>query len=132
MVARGFVRTWLACVHCCPGRAALHWAISSRRSKESEVTMANQPGTLEQIAIRLARTLARLPDNLAGASFPTTLARLGIDFPPALLASPGVVAVRDTLSTAASALPAKVDAVLAAVQAEDLAGILTQGRALLD
>lgn len=94
--------------------------------------MAAQPGTLEQIAIGLARTLARLPQNFAGEQFATTLARLGIDFPPLLLATPGVVAARDALTAAANALPAKVDAVISAVQADDLAGVVSQGRALLD
>jgi hypothetical protein len=94
--------------------------------------MANQPGTLEQIAIHLARAVARLPERFAGDEFATTLARLGISFPPGLLADPAVVAARNALSTAADALPAKVDALLAAVQAEDLAAIIAQGSALLN
>lgn len=94
--------------------------------------MANQPGTLEQIAIQLARALARLPERFGGEELATTLARLGISFPPALLTNPGVVAARDTLSAAAGALSANVDALLAAAQAEDLAAIVAQGAALLN
>lgn len=94
--------------------------------------MADQPGTLEQIAIRLARALARLTERLDGEGFPETLARLGIAFPPALLARPGVVSVRDALSAAAGGLPATIDALIAAAEAEDLSGIVARGVELRD
>ncbi len=93
--------------------------------------MATKPGTVEQIAIRLARALAGLADRLVDDEFLETIARLGLVLPPAVLTQPAVVTARTTLTTSASALPATIDQLLAAVDADDLAGVLQHGAALL-
>lgn len=93
--------------------------------------MANQPGTLEQIAIGLARAIARLTERLKDQELQDTLARLGIVFPPALLAEPAVAAARNGLVTAAGDLPGTIDGLIAAVQADDLQAIIQRGLKLL-
>ena len=93
--------------------------------------MANQPGTLEQIAIGVARALSRLVDRFGDDELEESLARLGIAFPPALLAQPQVAAARNGLTAAAAQLPAAIDALIAAAQAEDLQQIIARGADLL-
>src|SRR6266545_3279770 len=93
--------------------------------------MADQPGTLEQIAIGVARALARLTGRFGDEEFEATLGRLGIAFPPALLAQPQVVSVRNDLTAAAGDLPATIDSLIAAAAAEDLAQIIVRGQNLL-
>lgn len=93
--------------------------------------MANKPGTLEQLAIRLGRALTRLTARLADEEIQDTLSRLGLVLPEELLAQPPVVAAQTALVTSAGALPATIDQLVAAAQAEDLTGILQHGAALL-
>jgi hypothetical protein len=93
--------------------------------------MPIKPGTLEQIAVQLARALTRLSTRIEGDEFQNTLARLGLVLPPELLAQPAAVSARDALSTSAKALPAIIDQLVAAADAQDLAGILQHGAALL-
>jgi hypothetical protein len=93
--------------------------------------MASTPGTLEQIAIRLARALTRLTSRLDDEECSDTLSRLGLVLPPGLLTHPAVVSARTALTTSAAALPPTIDQLLAAVDAEDLAGVLQHGTQLL-
>src|ERR1051325_11722223 len=93
--------------------------------------MANTPGTLEQIAIGLGRSLTRLTARLGDDELRDTLARLGLVVPPELMAQPPVVAARNALITAATSRPPIVAALRAAIDADDLNAIIQQGQALL-
>ncbi|HYT77205.1 MAG TPA: DUF6603 domain-containing protein, partial [Vicinamibacterales bacterium] len=92
--------------------------------------MSQQPGTIEQLAIRLGRMLAGLGDSLGDAALFETLARLGLALPPTLLQQPAVVSARNSLVSAADKLPQTIDALLAAVDNGDIAGVIANGEQL--
>ena len=89
--------------------------------------MPTQPGTLELIAVRLARILAPVGEELASdESVLDFFRRLGLQFPQALLNGPLNNALQ-TASDAARGLPAAADQLADAIEGNDDNAVLAAG-----
>src|SRR5690348_16788870 len=71
----------------------------------SRCMMQQQRGTLETIALLLARFLHPLEERLAAGNVRVLFAELGLQFPPALETVPGFTAAAQTTVVAAQQLP---------------------------
>jgi hypothetical protein len=94
--------------------------------------MPNETGTLESIAISLARLLNPLSERLAAGQVRVLFAELGLQFPPAL---EGVSAFMDAARSTAVAiegLPQLTTDLIDAIDAENVADIVTKSLALID
>ena len=91
---------------------------------------ATTNGTLERIAISLARLLAPLEELMEPIEARKLLAELGIQFPPALDAAPGFVNALQTLTTNSRALLPLVKELVDAIQAEQPGTVVGKGTEL--
>ncbi len=81
--------------------------------------MATEPGTLEQLARALAGIFTPLRLRVEDGTVLELLAELGIEFPDALAADPAFTNALTNLATVSGALPDQVEALLAAIEADD-------------
>ena len=93
--------------------------------------MAVQAGTFERIALELERVLAPIASRLSDERVLDTLAELGVQFPPELLANPAFNAARRTISESTGQLASLVGELEAAITAEDVPGIVAAASALV-
>jgi uncharacterized protein DUF6603 len=93
--------------------------------------MAEPMGTLELLSRELGRLFSPLSARLASGEVLTLLAELGMQLPPQLTANAGFSNALNTVATAAATLPGTVSALIAAVEANDEAGIATQSGKIL-
>jgi hypothetical protein len=92
----------------------------------------NQSGTLESIALALARLLQPLEERLEAGNMRALFAELGLQFPPALDSIPAIAdAARTTVSTVRS-LPGAITGLIAAIEAENYGDILAKSTQLID
>lgn len=91
--------------------------------------MPDSTGTLERIAIELARALMRVPAGLRGQGLPDTLSTLGIGFPGAIPG--GVVSAGDAAATAADAVPGVLQTLIDAITADNEATIVSSAIELI-
>jgi hypothetical protein len=94
--------------------------------------MAEQAGTLEQLAIELAQSLAPLAGLLSQDEVLETLGRFGVAFPEGLLAHGGFDASRQATSDAATALGPAVEALVNAIESGDPVSIVSEGLKVLE
>jgi hypothetical protein len=87
-------------------------------------------GTLESIAIALARLLAPLEERMQAGKARLLLAELGFQFPPALEAAPGFVSALQASAANLHSLLPLVDELLAAIAAENVGSTISKGSAL--
>ena len=93
--------------------------------------MADQPGTIEQLASALARTLAQAAQWLEDDYAIGTFTELGITFPAAFLTDPQITAARAGARTAAAGLEPLLTDLGNAVASGSAASIVTSGAAVL-
>ncbi len=84
-------------------------------------------GTLERIAISLARLLAPLEERMQADEARLLFAELGLQFPPALEAAPGFVSAVQTTATAIQPLLPLVGQLITAIQAENISDTISKG-----
>ncbi len=94
--------------------------------------MSDDAGTLERLALGLAAALTPLKDDLAAGNLASLFNQLGLATPPGLAIAPALGAAAQTAATAATALPARVAALTTAIQAQNLAQIVSEGVATLN
>lgn len=94
--------------------------------------MANETGTLESIAISLARLLNPLSERLREGQVRVLFAELGLQFPPALESVGPFMDAARSVAVSIEALPSLTEALLDAVEAEDIGQIVTESLALID
>jgi N-acetylneuraminic acid mutarotase len=93
--------------------------------------MVETAGTIERLALELARALTDMGSRMSGDRLLDVLAELGTAFPPALLTSPQVSAAQQTLGATTAGLDPVVKALLAAIDTGNTGEVLAQGAALL-
>jgi len=93
--------------------------------------MSDQAGTLEHLAVGLARILGRATGRFGDGGVLDTLDQLGVRFPDEMLADPTISAARQTIVNAGAELEGLTTTLLTAIDAGDDAGTLTAGLALL-
>jgi len=94
--------------------------------------MAGKPGTLEVLAQQVGQALQPLAAQLAPENLLSSLARLGLRLPPALLAQPAFMSAANAGAAAAGGLPPLLTKLAAAVASDDDAGILAAGVQLVE
>lgn len=94
--------------------------------------MANQTGTLEFIAITLARLFDPLAERLKAEQVRVLFAELGLQFPPALEGVPAFMDAARTTALAIEGLPPLTSALLDAIENEDLGQIVAKSLELID
>ncbi|SMB99414.1 hypothetical protein SAMN00120144_0181 [Hymenobacter roseosalivarius DSM 11622] len=87
-------------------------------------------GTLERIAISLARLLAPLEERMEAGEARLLLAELGLQFPPALEAAPGFINALQTSATNLRELLPLVGELVAAIGAENIGTTISKGTEL--
>ncbi|MDQ2588400.1 DUF6603 domain-containing protein [Saccharothrix yanglingensis] len=93
--------------------------------------MADTAGTVEQIALDLARALTGLGNRIAGDRLLDLLAELGTAFPPALLTKPQIVAAQQSIGHTSATVSSAAQSLLGAVGAGEADEIVAKGAALL-
>lgn len=93
--------------------------------------MSGQAGTLEQLATELAGILGQVGSRMQSARVQETLGLLGLYFPDQLLADAPFVAATNATAAAAQAVEPEVAALLAAIQADNTAQIITRVASVL-
>src|SRR5688500_4066473 len=93
--------------------------------------MVDRAGTVERLALELARAIGGLGNRISGERLLDLLAELGTAFPPALVAHPQVRAAQETVANVSGALEPAAAALQVAITAGNDAEILVQGAALL-
>lgn len=88
-------------------------------------------GTLEQLALFVARALAPLEDQLAAGNVANLFNELGLKLDPATVLPPGIVNAAQQIATAAAQLPTLADDLLDALEANDVAAIVGKGAAAI-
>jgi hypothetical protein len=91
-----------------------------------------QTGTLENIALALARLLQPLEERLASGNIRALFAEMGLQFPPAL---DGVTAINSAAQATVSAiksLPSLITGLIAAIEAENFGDIVSKSVQLID
>ncbi len=88
--------------------------------------MSGQAGTLEQLAIELAGILGQIGSRMQSGRVQETLGLLGLYFPDQLLADAPFVTATNATAAAAQALGPEVTALVAAIEAENTAQIVTR------
>jgi hypothetical protein len=94
--------------------------------------MPESAGTLELAARELANLLAPLEQKLSPAEILTFFAELGVQFPPALTAQPGLMLALGQSATAAAALPPLVPQLIAAIEAKNTGEATHKGGQIID
>ena len=94
--------------------------------------MPESAGTLELAARELANLLAPLERKLSPAEVLTFFAELGLQFPPTLTAQAGLMTALGQGATAAAALPPLVVQLVAAIEAENTAQVISKGAEIID
>ena len=89
--------------------------------------MAGKAGTLEILAQQVGQALQPLADQLAADNLLASLARLGLQLPPALLAQPAFLSAASAGAAAAGGLPPLLTRLATAIANDDDAGILAAG-----
>lgn len=94
--------------------------------------MPDQAGTLERVALELARLMRPMASHLSDEMVLTTFADLGVQFPPAFVTDPQLVAARASITGFVGQLDTLVEDLIGAIAAEDTAGIVSKGAALIE
>ena len=94
--------------------------------------MSAAEGTLERLALTLARALAPLKDDLAAGNLETIIRQLSLELPAGFTLPAGATAAAQTVANAAGILPVRAAALAAAIQAENVTTILSEGVATLN
>ena len=88
--------------------------------------MTTQPGTLEQLLGEVTPVLARLEQRLAPDRLLTSLAELGVQFPPELLNDTALVTSLTNVTAAAGALPGLLQELVDALSGDDVPVVLAR------
>ncbi len=94
--------------------------------------MANETGTLESIALSLARLLEPLSERLTAGQIRVLFAELGLQFPPALESVGPFMDAAHSVGVAVEELPPLIQALIEAIEDEDVGEIVSQSVALID
>ncbi len=94
--------------------------------------MADQPGTLEQLALGLGRILRPLETRLESGEVIGLLEELGLALPPQLLAQGGFVTSVESVAASAGQLPQVVTTLSSAIEAEEGAAAVAAGKQLIE
>lgn len=93
--------------------------------------MPDQAGTVERVAIELARTLRPIAARLSDEAVLDTFEELGIRFPDEFLSQPAISAARSTIVTVTAELDGLISQLFDAIAADDVAAITAAGLALV-
>lgn len=94
--------------------------------------MSGETGTLERLALTLADALSPLATDLASGNLASLINQLGLELPGGFSVPPALNTAAQTVATAAANLPARVTALTAAIEAENLASIVSEGALTLN
>lgn len=94
--------------------------------------MAANPGTVEQITLILANILRPIEDLLEPEELREFFTELGLRFPPELLDQAGFMGAVQATSASVQQVPELITELLAAIEAEDVPGIVELSGALTD
>ena len=94
--------------------------------------MPTQPGTLELLLGEISPVLSRLEQRLAPDRLRTTLAELGVQFPPELLNDTALVASLTNATAAAGALPGLLQELADALDGDDVAVVVQRALAMFE
>lgn len=89
--------------------------------------MSGSTGTLERLALTLADALAPLKDDLVAGNLESIIRQLGLELPAGFIVPPALSTAAQTVANAAGNLPARATALSAAIAAENVATIVTEG-----
>jgi hypothetical protein len=93
--------------------------------------MPDQAGTVERLAIELARVIARIAGKLDDDAVLDTFEELGVRFPDAFVTDPVITAARTTIVTVTGELDGLITQVGDAIEAGDVAGMVAAALALV-
>jgi hypothetical protein len=93
--------------------------------------MAGQAGTLELLAMQLAKALQPLETQLASGNIGTFMAQLGLRLPDSIAGDAQLGASIASVATAAGALGPVISQLESAIEADDAAGIISAGVTLI-
>lgn len=93
--------------------------------------MPDQAGTVERLAIELARAIARIAGKLSDDVVLDTLEELGVRFPDAFVTDPVIAAARNTIVTVTGELDGLVAQLGDAIDSGDTTGMVAAGLALV-
>jgi hypothetical protein len=93
--------------------------------------MADQAGTVERLAIELAKVLRRIAGKLADDLVLDTFEQLGVRFPDAFRTEPAITAARTTVVTVTAELDGLIGQVGDAIEAGDTGGMVAAALALV-
>jgi hypothetical protein len=94
--------------------------------------MADQPGSLEQLALGLGRMLAPLESRLESGAVLELLSELGLSLPPQLTAQQGFLSAIENVGASAGQLPQVIAKLSAAIEAEDAASAILAGEQMIE
>jgi hypothetical protein len=94
--------------------------------------MASETGPLQELLTALAKAFEPLRQAIDEGDVLTLFAELGLEFPDELAADPGFSASIDAIGALLNALPEQVEALAAAIEAEDAGAIFSATVALVD
>ena len=94
--------------------------------------MPDQAGTLERLAAQLAAILGPIAGRLSDGQILGTLAELGVQFPPALVTDPTITPARKQIISSAEQLGPLVADLTAAIEAQQVAQMVTAGVAVTE
>ena len=94
--------------------------------------MANETGTLESIAIALARLLNPLSERLSAGQIRVLFAELGLQFPPALESVGPFTDAAQSVAVAVEELPTLTIDLVDAIEDEDIGAIVAKSLELID
>ena len=89
-------------------------------------------GTAERLALTLAEALGPLANALAADNLSSLLSQLGLELPAGFTPSAALTAAAQAVANAATQLPARALALDAAIDADAVATIITEGTATLN
>jgi hypothetical protein len=93
--------------------------------------VAGEAGTLELLVKELAKALQPLETQLAAGNFAAFIAQLGLRLPDSITSDAQLGAAIASAATAAGALGPVIDQLESAIEADDAAGIISAGAALI-
>ncbi|OXM49355.1 hypothetical protein CFP71_30085 [Amycolatopsis thailandensis] len=93
--------------------------------------MADRAGTVEQLALELARAIAALGDRMVGERLLDLLAELGTVFPPALVTNAQVRAAQDSVATVTKTMAPAAAALESAIASGNTAEIVARSAEVL-
>lgn len=94
--------------------------------------MPDQAGTLERLAAQLAAILGAIAGRLSDGQILSTLAELGVQFPPALVTDPTITPARKQIISSAEQLGPLAADLIAAIDAQQVTQMVTAGVALTE